>query len=598
VRATLSVVAAALALALTAASAAVAAPQLPIGHAGRWMTDAQGRVAILHGLNMVYKRAPYAPDATGFGDDDAAFLASEGYNTVRVGIIYKAVEPSPGSYDDAYLDRIRATVDTLGRHGIVSLLDFHQDLYNERFQGEGWPDWAIIDDGLPAEPKSGFPNNYLVMPALQHAFDHFWADDVPAGDTVGLQDRYAAAWRHVAERFRDDPNVMGYDLLNEPWPGTAWQECANPAGCPVFDAKLTAFSKRTIAAIREADPRTLAFYEPNVLFNNGPETHHADTGDAQAGFSFHDYCLNAESGGANANCQTQDDLVFINADNHARETGDTLMLTEFGATPLADVLGPMTERADRFMVSWQEWHYCGCDDPTTSGPGNHQAIVIDPAKPPAGDNLDTGKLKLLSRPYPQLVAGTPTAYGFDAKSTTFTLGYSTKRADGTGAFGPEAETEVAVPVRQYPSGYAAEVRGGRIASQPGDAVLRVAACPGATSVSVAVRPTGTTSSTCAAPMPARLRVTVSPRRVTAGRRATVRVRVAAIRSGAASPQPGAVVRLAGARAVTNRDGRSTIFKRFVRRGVRTLKATARGYVAGRATVVVVRRRTQAVAPVP
>ena len=123
-------------------------------------------MVVLHGVNMVAKRPPYAPDATGFGADDAAFLAAEGYTTVRLGIIYAAVEPQPGVYDDAYLDRIAKTVRVLGGHGIVSLLDFHQDLYNERFQGEGWPDWAVIDDGLPAEPKLGFPGNYLGMPAL------------------------------------------------------------------------------------------------------------------------------------------------------------------------------------------------------------------------------------------------------------------------------------------------------------------------------------------------------------------------------------------------------------------------------------------------
>src|SRR5882757_7290912 len=133
-------------VAVTAPTAS-AAPALPLGHAGQFVTDAQGRVVILHGYNMVNKRPPYAPDAIGFGDDDAAFLASEGYNTVRVGVIYAGVEPSPGVYDDNYLARIEATVNTLGRHGIVSLLDFHQDLYNERFQGEGWPDWAVQDDG-------------------------------------------------------------------------------------------------------------------------------------------------------------------------------------------------------------------------------------------------------------------------------------------------------------------------------------------------------------------------------------------------------------------------------------------------------------------
>src|SRR5689334_24422249 len=117
-------------IAAVAPAARADSPSSPLGHTGRWITDANGRVVILHGLNMVSKLPPYAPDATGFGDDDAAFLAAHGFNTVRVGIIYKAVEPTPGVYDDAYLQRIQSTVTTLAKHGIFSLLDFHQDLYN------------------------------------------------------------------------------------------------------------------------------------------------------------------------------------------------------------------------------------------------------------------------------------------------------------------------------------------------------------------------------------------------------------------------------------------------------------------------------------
>ena len=49
-------------------------PKGPLGHPGRWITDRSGRVVILHGFNMVYKVAPYAPDAIGFGADDARFL--------------------------------------------------------------------------------------------------------------------------------------------------------------------------------------------------------------------------------------------------------------------------------------------------------------------------------------------------------------------------------------------------------------------------------------------------------------------------------------------------------------------------------------------
>ena len=133
---------------------APAAPAPPLDHAGRWVTDADGRVVILHGWNMVYKVGSYRPEDSGFGDDDAQFLADNGFNTVRLGVIYKGVEPTPGVYDDAYLESIARTEGILAAHGIFSLLDFHQDLYNERFQGEGLPDWAVIGDAatMPAEP--------------------------------------------------------------------------------------------------------------------------------------------------------------------------------------------------------------------------------------------------------------------------------------------------------------------------------------------------------------------------------------------------------------------------------------------------------------
>ena len=102
--------------------------------------------------------------------------------------------------EDAYLRRIERTTRILAKEGIWVLLDFHQDLYHERFQGEGAPTWAVQDDGLPAEPQLGFPANYFVMPGLNRAFDNFWANS-PGPGGVGLQDRYAAAWAHVAAYF-------------------------------------------------------------------------------------------------------------------------------------------------------------------------------------------------------------------------------------------------------------------------------------------------------------------------------------------------------------------------------------------------------------
>src|SRR4051794_21830576 len=116
--------------ALAVCASAAAAPRPPFAHVGRFITDSQGRVFTTHGVNLVYKVAPYEPSVTGFGGDDAAFLAREGFNSVRLGIIYKAVEPAPGVYDDAYLAKIAQTAALLEDSGITPLLDFHQDLYN------------------------------------------------------------------------------------------------------------------------------------------------------------------------------------------------------------------------------------------------------------------------------------------------------------------------------------------------------------------------------------------------------------------------------------------------------------------------------------
>jgi hypothetical protein len=243
--------------------------------------------------------------------------------------------------------------------------------------------------------------------------------------------------------------------------------------------------------------------------------------------------------------------------------------------------------ADRHMTSWQEWHYCGCSDPTTSGPGDKQAIVIDPAKPPEGANLKTKTLDAVTRPFPQAVAGTPESWSFDPSTRAFSLRYTTARAGGGAAFGAGAETEVAAPARQYPNGYAARVQGGRILSAPRDPVLRFTACAGVTRVGVDLSPGTELSSTCKPPAAAartRLRVSVSPRRVRAGHRVTLRFRVRAGTRGVRHAR----VTVAGRRVLTDRRGRAAMRIRFGRTGRRAVAASARGYRSGRATVRVLR----------
>src|SRR5207302_10971056 len=141
-------------------------------------------------------------------------------------------------------------------------------------------------------------------------------------------------------------------------------------------------------------------------------------------------------------CDGPDNQVFSNAVGRANGTGDALMETEFGATNDASFLEGEVARTDRFMVPWLEWAYCGCQDPTTTGPGTKQAIVIDPSKPPTGSNLVISTLRALVEPYPQVVAGTPRAWSFDRSTRTFKLSYATSKASGHGRFGLASLSEI------------------------------------------------------------------------------------------------------------------------------------------------------------
>jgi endoglycosylceramidase len=487
---------AASASALTASEAGTASaavlPAGPIGHAGRWITDATGKVLLVSGVNMVNKLTPYTPAADGFDGADAAFLADNGLDAVRVGVLWEALEPKPGVFNQAYLASIKATVDLLGSYGIVSLLDFHQDMYNEEFQGEGEPAWAIDDDGLPAFPDLGFPANYFLQPALQAAYDNFWANATVDGE--GLWSWYAGAWAQVAAYFDGDSNVLGYDLYNEPSPGTDLLSCMLSAdGCPSQDAILTSFYTTITAAVRKVNTSTLLFGEPWLTFDTGSPSALGSTGDAEAGFSFHDYCpFDSISTELDFACPAFNNAVFSNADAVSARTGDALLLTEFGATNDASILGEAVAGADQAQVGWLMWSFCGCGDPT--GSPSVEGLVNDAADAPAGSNVNTGMLDALAVPHPELVAGTPGSYGYDTATSTFTLTYSTERADGTGAFPGGSQTSIAVPAVQYPDGYHVTVSGGTAASTGG--ILDVDSCPGAATVTVSVAPGSGTTGGC------------------------------------------------------------------------------------------------------
>jgi endoglycosylceramidase len=346
--------------------------------------------------------------------------------------------------------------------------------------------------------------------------------------------------------------------------------------------------------VRGGDKNHLVFYEPNVIFNDGADTQLPKFDDDKLGMSWHNYCLvgdvSGSGGGGGGGCGTMEGLVFQNALKRSEATADTQLLTEFGATDDLDTLRRITAASDDYMVGWQYWHYCGCNDPTTQGPGETQAIVKDPAKPPEGDNLKSEKLGVLVRPYPQLIAGTPASWKFDADKKAFELEYSTQRADG-GTFAGHPLTEVFVPKRHYPGGYSVRVQGAGVASGPGAQLLELQACPGARTAKLEVSPSGPNVSDCAAGAVAglkisvpRLHLAVSPRRVHRGRMTTFTFRVKAGRFAVR----GACVRLAGRSARTDARGRARIRVRLMRPGMRRAAAWNRTYRQGAAHVRVVR----------
>ena len=464
----------------TAESASGLAAPSQLRRQGVFMVDEKNRVVLLHGVNAVWKVAPFVPPntAAGFTAADADWLHDHGFNSVRLGVLFQAVMPQQGVVDQNYLQAMDRVVQLLTSRGIYVLFDFHQDVYNQKFGGEGFPDWAVYDDGIPHVIPAPFPAGYF-LPETGRAFDNLWDNH------LNLWDHYRTAWKAVAQKWKSQDHHGGYDLLNEPYPGTVWLTCANPVGCPVFDdQKLQPFYEHVMAGIREVDASNLVFLEPNFLFSGSARTGlgllHPLT-DPNLGFSWHKYCLLGlllHSQGATdiPTCEQFHQLVNVSAQAAVQQIGSTSLITEFGASDdLADV-NQVVSQADSLLTGWQYWHYKEWGDPTTeSQTSGGQGLF---AKDGDLSTVKLAKLKLLERAYPQATAGTPLALSFDEASGAFSYHYIPRAAAGP--------TEIYVPVLHYPNGYKLQVTGARSLSAANATRLQLENLPGATEVSVTI----------------------------------------------------------------------------------------------------------------
>jgi endoglycosylceramidase len=332
---------------------------------GRWLVDRQGRVVLIHGLNLVWKHAPYAPPATaaGFTWRDARWLKRHGFNAARLGTLWAGLTPDrPDQLDPSYLAKWQRVMDLLAGQQIWMQLDFHQDQWHETYGGEGVPDWAVHrPDPFALLPpvNAPFPMGYWT-PELSTVFDNFWADQ------DHLLSDWATAWQLTARHWRGQPYSMGYDLLNEPWAGLEWATCLLDSCPSTYANELQPAFEKALAAIRTVDPGNVVWFEPQQLAAGQP----LDTfltsvaGERNLGLSWHNYCpdifLQSQGLPPSPIADVENCVEYSNGRNdHALGQARTMhavpLMSEYGATDNLRAIEIDADAADQHLMGWMDW---------------------------------------------------------------------------------------------------------------------------------------------------------------------------------------------------------------------------------------------------
>jgi endoglycosylceramidase len=377
---------------------------------GTRFLDGAGRPVLLHGINIINKSQAEGYTAR-IEQADFAAIHNWGMNCVRLGILWDGLEPQPGKIDEAYLDRIAHIVGWAKTEGLYVLLDMHQDLFSVKFS-DGAPAWATLDDDKPYTPTAVWSDAYYASEAVQRTLDHFWTNR-PGPDGVGLQDHYARVWRRVAERFKDEPAVLGYDLMNEPFPGvdalrtqqailTRLAELLHPrqgttpeqlfalmgtpagrkqvmewmgdmeifrgalvAGAPIMQeferGRLVPLYARVRRTIRQVDSRHIIFLEPAMSANLGipsaltPLADEDGRRDPQQAYAPHGYDIVTDTEMLGLTSNPRIELIFRRHAETARRLDMPMLVGEWGAF----YENPAAAPAARFVVRQFDALQCG-----------------------------------------------------------------------------------------------------------------------------------------------------------------------------------------------------------------------------------------------
>lgn len=184
------------------------------------------------------------------GKDDLKRIRVVGLNVVRVPFLYDLLDEPDGL---SWLDRV---IDWAGQNGLYVILDMH---------------------GAPGRQSEADHTG-------EAGVNRFFKDAKMVARTEKI-------WADIAGRYKDRPEVAGYDLLNEPMGAKD-------------SASLYAVQNRLYKAIRAVDPRHLIFVEDGYKgINRMPRP--SRFGWRNVVFSPHSYCFKAKSAKAQLDCRRE-----------------------------------------------------------------------------------------------------------------------------------------------------------------------------------------------------------------------------------------------------------------------------------------------------
>lgn len=421
--------------------------------------DNHGRQVILNGINVVNKSKEQgyliSEDSTLYSK-----LRSWGFNTIRFGIIWAGLEPEPGVYNEEYLKEIDQHIRWAADNDIFVVLDMHQDLYSVLY-GSGAPRWATLHESKYHKTGDVWSDTYFMSEAVQTSFDNFWTNAL-ASDSIGLQDHYAQLWQHIAKRYANNPTVIGYDLMNEPFAGSSALQAIptffTAYGKMIYDTtgkelsrqelelmwsnieernkaledlstaqsfasvvdvlfplnrefeahKLQPFYQKVSDAIREVDRSTSFFLEHSYLSNIGVRSSIARTTlvdgshDSLLVYAPHGYDLVRDIKDASDASPERINFIYNRIEETAQRLNMPTWLGEWGAFYRhGENIVPIAQHT----VKQIENHLFG------NAYWSYESKM---------DNLPYFKQALL-RPYPAYTNGELVAYGYDRANKTFTM---------------------------------------------------------------------------------------------------------------------------------------------------------------------------------